>query len=478
MNEINIQLSAKQQEFLKASYRYPVTFYGGAKGGGKSYSLRNIALIRAVETPALQVGLFRETFPELRGNLIDPLFNEHPFLEQYYNKSEHMLRLPNRSVIEFNHCEGMKHVKRYQGREYHIIGIEEVGQWDEDTYSSLRGSNRTSRADVTPAMLLTGNPGGKGHKWLKRLFVQRQFRPEEDPADYHFIQAKVFDNYAIMTHDPGYLKKLKSEKNLVLRKAYLDGDWDIFAGQFFDEWRREKHVITPFAIPDHWERFGAFDPGYFHPCAFGWFAVDEIGRIYMYRELVEPGLRIDQLKRKVFSYPDSIKMRHIYGGRDCWAKGRDGTPCIEEQWRRFLPQYRVNIIPANTDRIQGASQMRAFLAWQDLPSGMEGPRLLFFDTCTRTIDCLPSLIHDEQRPEDVLKVDSSEANPFGGDDPYDMVRYFIMSRPRPSQKAEEDEVFIPKSYDQRVHDFMKRRRKQVAKMNKGKGFDKTLGGKW
>ena len=126
-------------------------------------------------------------------------------------------------------------------------------------FRTLLGSNRSSRPGIKARAILTGNPGGIGHAWLKRIFVERKFKEEERPEDYTFIQAFVQDNQALLENDPDYVHRLKTEPNEALRRAFLYGDWDIFAGQFFSEISRTVHLIKPFNIPHHWTRFGAYD---------------------------------------------------------------------------------------------------------------------------------------------------------------------------------------------------------------------------
>lgn len=470
-----ICLTDKQIQFLEASYDHPVVFFGGARGGGKSYGLRNLVLIRALEKPGLHIALFRKTYPELRANHIDPLLIEHPELREYFNKSEHIIRLPNSSIIEFCHCQNRDDVHLYQGREYDVLCIDEAGQWEEQTFQTLRGSNRSAKPGVKPVTLLTGNPGGIGHQWLKRLFIERSYNERERPDDYYFIQSKVYDCPPLIDNDPNYVHRLEAEPNQALRRAYLDGDWDVFAGQFFGEWRREIHVLpADFKIEKHWTRFAAFDPGYFHPSAFGWFAVDEQGAVYLYRELVQRGLRIDEIAREVKKFEDSSKLTAVYAGLDCWAKGRDGSPSIAEQFATLPNNITLNLVKANTDRIQGASQVRAYLAWKNLPVSMKGPRFFATENCTHSINCIPRMIHDPNKPEDVLKVDATETDPHKGDDCYDMIRYALMSRPLPSQRAQDFQI-IP--YEQRVQAWSQKRKKMSRQKNL-KSSDSTLGGQW
>lgn len=439
MHEIKIQLQPKQRLFLETIESTPITFYGGAKGGGKSKGLQLIMLLRRFKYANSTGAIFRRTFPELEGNHIRPLFQAFPSLREYYNESKKLLSLPNGSTLQFCHCNNEADVDLYQGREFHDLAIDEAGQWPESMFRRLLGSNRSSILGIRARAILTGNPGGLGHGWLKRLFVERRFNEREDPKDYNFIQALVDDNQALMDNDPQYVARLDSEPNEALRKAYRYGDWDIFAGQFFQEIKKEVHFIPPFEIPRHWSRFGAYDYGFNHPAAFGWFACDEDGNVYLYRELIQAGLRVDQFAKRLNGYPDTADLYPIVAGKDCWTQKstlRDDRqpPTVAEEFRT----HGINIQPAVIDRIQGAAQLRSYLAHQGRPGGK--PRLYFFNTCPVTFDTVSRMIHNPDNVEDVLKVDATDGDPMSGDDGYDMARYAIMSRPRISDP-------LPKQYD-------------------------------
>lgn len=430
MQELRIQLQPKQKLFLKAIENTRHTFFGGAKGGGKSGGLRRVILLRRFQYPNTHGAIFRKTYPELEGNHIRKLFDEYPSLRPFYNDSKKLLTLPNGSTLEFCYARNEKDLGNYQGREWDDLAIDEAGEWTESLILRLRQSNRSSRAGVKPRSMLTGNPGGIGHTYLKRVFIKRQFTAEEDPSDYAFIQALVDDNAALMDNDPEYVKILNAEKNPALRAAYRFGDWDIVAGAFFTELSRKVHLVKPFTIPKHWKRFGAYDYGYGHPAAFGWFCCDEDGNVYMYRELVQAKLRIDQFAALVNKHEDTQALDYIVAGHDCWvdknnAMNKNVAPTIAEAFAA----HKINLSKASIGRIQGASHLRNYLAWQDLPEGREEPRFKLFDTCPITFDCLTRMEHDPDRIEDVLKVDADNGDPNTGDDPYDMVRYGVMSRP-------------------------------------------------
>lgn len=429
MIDVKISLQPKQKLFLQTIEKTPVTFYGGAKGGGKSKGLRLIMLLRRLKYAGSYGVIFRRTYPELEGNHIRPLLEEFPFLREYWNEGKKLLSLPNGSTLQFCHCNNEIDVGLYQGREFHDLAIDEAGEWTEAMFRKLQGSNRSSKQGIKARTILTGNPGGIGHKWLKRIFIERNFNERERPEDHAFIQALVDDNMALMENDPDYIHRLDAEPNEVLRKAYRFGDWDIFAGQFFSEIRREVHMIRPIFIPPHWTRFGSYDFGFNHPAAFGWFAVDEDGNVYLYRELIKAQMRVDQFCKEINRFEDTAKLYPIVAGHDCWTKKGvltdSSPPTVAEEFSK----HNIMLKKAVIDRVQGASQLRKYLAWQNLASGRTKPRFFIFESCPISFDCLTRVQHDPGHVEDVLKIDAVEGDPYSGDDAYDMMRYAMMSRP-------------------------------------------------
>jgi phage terminase large subunit len=427
--ELRISLQPKQKEFRESIKAYSVSGFGGAKGGGKSYSLRNIFLARRFEYPRSTGAIFRKTFPELEANHIRPLFQEHQGLKEYWNESKKLLSLPNGSTLQFSHCTNEMDVLLYQGREINDLGIDEAGQWSESMFRTLLGSNRSSLPGVPARCALTFNPGGLGHGWIKRLFIDRKFNERERATDYHFIQALIADNKALLDNDPDYVHRLNTETSEALRKAYLYGDWDILAGQFFSELSRTAHLISPFEIPTHWNRFGAHDFGFNHPAATGWFANDQDGNTFLYREYIAAGKRVDEVASLLNRYPESKEIT-FFAGHDCWAKKSNtvnaaqgqNPPTIAEE---FL-SHGIHLRHATIDRIAGAAHLRSYLA---LRGEAKRPRFYIFNTCPITYDCLSRMVHDPNRVEDVLKQDAIDGDPMSGDDPYDMVRYGLMSRP-------------------------------------------------
>lgn len=368
-----------------------------------------------------------------------PLLKDFPFLERYYNRQRKVLALPNGSELWFCYCDHESDLLRYQGREFHDLAIDEVGQWLEAWFQTLRGSNRSSLPGYKARALLTGNPGGVGHKWLKRIFIDRVFNEREEPNDYNFVLATVRDNQALIDNDPEYLKNLLAEPNDALREAFLNANWDVFAGQYFGDFNRSIHVIKAFEIPTWWRRFGAYDHGYFHPYYFGSFACDDDGNVYLCRETGGRGRRLHEIVKEIYDACPEAKSMTIHAGHDCWSSGRDGGPTIAEQMQKgFVLKdlggrdelFKLSLNKANLDRVQGATQVRNYLSF-----GFDKkPKFFIFENCKHAIECLPRMLHDPSRPEDVLKVDATETDEWGGDDPYDVIRYGLMSRPPLSVK--------------------------------------------
>ncbi len=477
--ELRISLQPKQKAFLKAVEETPVTFYGGAKGGGKSKGVRDIMLLRRFRHDKTHGGIFRRTYKELEGNHIRPLLKEYPLLRDYWHDGKKLLSLPNGSTLEFCHCENEKDVETYQGREFEDLAIEEAGQWTEQMFRTLHGSNRSSTPGFSPRCLLTGNPGGIGHQWLKRIFIEKRFKPTERPQDYAFIQALVTDNPALLDNDPEYVHKLEAEPNEALRKAYRFGDWDIFAGQFYGELRREIHLIKPFDIPHHWTRFGSYDFGFNHPAAFGWFACDEDGNVYLYRELAQAQLRVDQFAEAIKRFQETETLSPIVAGHDCWQKKnvlKQGTaPTIAEE---FI-DHGIILKRAAIDRIQGASQVRSYLAWQSLSNGRSKPRFFIFDTCPLSFDALSRMLVDPDRPEDVLKQDATDGDPRTGDDLYDMIRYGLMTRPILAEPAKIAHIYGTKQWadhqQKRMQDSIEEQGQKQQQREQEENFFNTAG---
>ena len=233
--------SERQKEFFLSRARH--TAYGGARGGGKSWAMRRKFILLALAYPGLNLLLLRRTLPELRENHLIPMQREL-YGVAGYNSTERVFVFPNGSRIKLGYCDSAQDVYQYQGQEYAVIGLEEATHFTEEQMRFLTTCNRTTRTDIAPRMYYTCNPGNVGHAWVKRLFIDRIYRDGENPGDYLFIPARIYDNHVLLDADPNYIRQLQALPD-ELRRAHLDGDWDVHAGQFFREFSRSRHVIDP-----------------------------------------------------------------------------------------------------------------------------------------------------------------------------------------------------------------------------------------
>jgi phage terminase large subunit len=425
--------------------------YGGAGGGGKSYIARAIATAVAHIWPGSTSIIFRQTEGEVLENHYQKFRQELPpkvrdasgqWVPFYtWNGRDMAFSFPNsrNSRILLGHLGSMDDVFKYQGNEYDVMIFEEATHYLWAWISWL--INFRQRATVPgsiPFCVYPSNPGNIGHAWFKRLFITRDYREEEDPAEFAFVQAYLRDNDELRRRDPLYERKLNRLEE-PYRSWYKDGDWEAGAGSALPMLRRMRHLIPPFEVPDHWVRFGAFDWGYAHPWTFGEYAVNEDGRLFKLQSLTGhrhmPGVIAERIHGKV----DVKRLRYIDAGHDCWnerkAEGAN-APAIEEQFR----EMGIVLRKANISRIQGLNNLRDYLAWEH--QGPEGepddPWLVFFDNPNnrKCFEQLEGIVPDPDDPEDALKVDADEFGE-GGDDFYDETRYAAASRPRraPSQEG-------------------------------------------
>ncbi|MDL2259214.1 phage terminase large subunit [Eubacteriales bacterium OttesenSCG-928-K08] len=424
--------NARQQEFFLSRTRH--TAYGGARGGGKSWAMRRKFVLLALRYDGLQLLLLRRTLPELLENHGRPLQKELYGLADYHSGSR-AFNFPNGSRIRLGYCDKEADVYQYQGQEYDVVGLEEATHFTESQMQFLTTCNRTVRKDFAPRMYYTCNPGGVGHAWVKRLFIDKRYYNGESPQEYCFIPARVYDNPVLLSADPGYVKTLENLP-LHLRRAYLEGDWDALEGQYFSEFRRERHVITPFTIPDWWRRFRAMDWGYNDPCAVLWFACGPDGRVYVYREEYARQVLSSKMAQRIREYSKGEKIAYTVASPDAWQKrglvqkntdGAEGESIAEVFARGGVP-----LLKADNSRVAGWQRVREYLA--DAEDGL--PRLQIFSTCENLIRTLPLLLHSKTDVEDAA----------GGEDHApEALRYGLMSRPAKSQppKQNKSPVFDP-----------------------------------
>ena len=409
-------------------------FFGGARGGGKSDFLLGDYLQDVSLGDKWRGIIFRKTQPQLeelqiRASEIFPIYGAiykvksseaYPFSNCWY--------FPSGATLKFRYLERDSDAENYQGHQYTWIGFDELTNHATPApYDKLKACLRNPHG-ISGRIRASGNPGGKGHIWVKARFIDiaPPLTPYKDPVTEltrMYIPSRITDN-AYLRNDKKYIALLKASGSAELVRAWLEGDWDVVAGAYFDNWRSEKHVIKPFAIPKDWTRFRSFDWGSYRPFSVGWWAISDgtmlpKGALVRYREWYgmkqgEPnvGLKLnaEDVAKGIASREKGEVITYGVADPSCWKV--DGGVSIAEKMAKLGVRFKQ----ADNSRING---------WEELRSRLDGidsePMLYVFDTCRDFIRTVPALQHDENRPEDV----DSDMEDHAGDD----ARYAVMSRP-------------------------------------------------
>jgi hypothetical protein len=415
--------SGPQTEFLAASERE--VFYGGARGGGKSYAML-VDPLRYCSRPHHRALLIRRTMPELR-DLISKsqLLYSKAYPGAKWREQEKEWRFPSGAKIEFGYAENMTDVLRYQGQSYTWIGIDELPQYPSpDIYNFLRSSLRSVDKDIPVYLRATGNPGNIGSQWVKEMFVD----PAEPNSAFdikidtpvgvktitrRFIPAKLQDNPYLMQTDD-YYAMLASLPD-IQRKQFLDGDWDAYEDSAFPEFSKTTHVVEPFEIPKGWYKFRAADWGYSSPACVLWFAVDYNNNLWLYRELYTSKVTADIFAKQVLELESGEYIQYGVLDSSTWAKRGDVGPSIAETMIQQGCRWRQSDRSPKS-RISGKLEIHKRLLVND-----KEPGLRVFKNCRNLIRTMSTLPTDKKNPEDV------DTN--AEDHAYDALRYGCMSRP-------------------------------------------------
>ena len=438
----------ERQKLFLASHAKHIG-YGGARGGGKSWAVRDKAKRLCLRFPGIKILIVRRTYPELVNNHIMPLQAELPRTIARYNKTDKVFNFSNGSIIKFGYCNNDKDLDQYQGAEYDIVAIDEATQlqeiWLKKITACVRGVNNFPKR-----IYYTCNPGGVSHGYIKRLFIDKQYENGEIPEDYDFIQARVTDNKALMESQPDYIKQLEALPPK-LREAWLYGRWDIFEGQFFEDFRptpdidlctkagitqeealkqrRFTHVIEPFDISKGecrgWNIMRSYDFGYAKPFSLGYWAVDYDGTLYRIMEMYgctqTPDEGVKWSPDEQFKRISELEREHP------WLKGRKivdsvADPAIWDSSRgesiaETAARYGIYFTPGDHERIPGWMQVHYRMQFDE--NGYA--RMYVFNTCKAFIRTFPLMMYSETHPED-LDTKLEDHCP-------DEVRYMCMSRP-------------------------------------------------
>lgn len=395
--------------------------FGGARGGAKTHGIISQLMLddcqRRDNLKALllrRVGkAVRESFEDLRRKILSNTPHE-------YLRSSGVIKFPNGSRVILGHFKDARDIDAYLGLEYDLIVVEEATTLVEDRYKSIRTCCRTARNDWKARTYSSTNPGGVGHAWYKSRFIVPALSDQETST--RFVFATVEDNKYLDQDYRDTLEELTGWK----KKAWRYGDWDIAAGQFFTTFSSTAHVMSPIELPEYYYTWLAMDYGYglTHWNIAYLLSQDDHGNIYIRDELAHRKTLVPTIAKDLIDLLDRNKVKiptreiDFVLGSDAFTERGTSGESIAVQWRqaKFSPQL------AYMNRIDGASEVLRLLG--DPDEGIKS-HLRIFSTCTKLIDCLPSMEHDPRRPVDVLKQATSESG-IGGDDPYDALRYGIM----------------------------------------------------
>lgn len=449
-----------QEDFLAANE--PEVMFGGSAGGGKSYAML-IDPLRYVENPKFSGLLLRRTNDELRDLVME---SKNLYVKAFpgakWSEKASTWNFPSGAKMWFSYLDRDDDVLRYQGQAFNWVGFDELTQWPTAfPYNYMRSRLRSPDPTLPKHLRASTNPGGPGHMWVKKMFIDpappgeafwatdiesgevlRYPDNHRDPDKAgkplfkrRFIPSRLQDN-PYLYNDGEYELRLLSlpEKE---RRQLLYGDWNVAEGAAFTEWDPQLHVTEAFDIPKHWPKFRACDYGYSSHTGVLWFTVDpKSDTLFVYRELYVKGVIATDLADMIIDI-ESGDGRINYGVLDSslWHKRGDTGPSLAEKmiqrgcfWR---PSDR-----SKGSRVAGKNEIHRRL--QVDPYTGE-PRLVIFDNCRNLIAQLPTIPLDKRNPEDV------DTN-FEHDHLYDALRYGIMSRPSGHIFSDED-FYEPEPFD-------------------------------
>ena len=414
-----------QTSFLASAERE--VFYGGARGGGKSYAML-VDPLRYCHKAQHRALLIRRSMPELRDMIThSQRLYSRAFKGAKWREQEKEWRFPSGARIEFGYAENMTDVLRYQGQSYTWIGVDELPQYPTpDVYNFLRSSLRSVDPEIPVFMRATGNPGNIGSQWVKEMFVDpsepnKAFNVSIDTPtgvrkiSRRFIPAKLQDNPYLMQTDDYYIMLASLPE--VQRKQFLEGDWSAFENSSFPEFNKTTHVVDPFEIPRGWSRFRSADWGYSSNACCLWFAIDWDNNLWVYRELYTKKITADEFAKKVLEAEQGEFMRYGVLDSSTWAKRGDVGPSIAETMIQEGCKWRPSDRSPKS-RINGKLEIHKRLKVHEKDNE---PTLKVFSNCVNLIRTLPLLPLDKNNPEDV----DTDAE----DHAYDALRYGCMSRP-------------------------------------------------
>ena len=391
--------------------------FGGMRGGGKT-DLGLVKMLYGVHNTNYKGLVIRRNSVDL-SDWVSRARNMYSPLQAKFSGNPPTIRFPSGAFIKTGHLQDEKAYTHYQGMEFHRILIEELTQIPrEQDYLALIGSCRSTIPELKPQILSTCNPGGAGHSWVKQRFYDVAYKKAyTDPISGRtriFIPSSIEDNPTLMKNDPNYVKYLETLPE-DLKRAWRYGDWEVFSGQFFGKLRREKHICKPFKIPEHWVRYRSLDWGFNHDTACVWWAISPDRKAYIYRYYLKNNVPVSKAVQEILKIGkrDENLVQTTITDPAVWVR----NPYSEARATTMADTMIDNglmVQKANNDRVNGWKALRELLEWDEY----DDPRLQIFESCEPIFNGLTTLIHDEKKPEDVMKTI--------GDDVGDCVRYGAM----------------------------------------------------
>lgn len=428
--EVNVEYipNSKQKIFHKSNADEVV--YGGAKGGGKSCALVMEALAYALEHPKANMYIFRETYDDLEANIIREWKEKVPSELYTYNASKHQAKLINGTSLKFRYIRNYSDAEGYQGRSMDWVGIDELTKHEKRSVQVILSCLRSPKG-YPPRFRGTCNPGGIGHVWVKEDYIDSTNYGKEIIKDKvtgnlkQFIPATVYDNDVLMDNDPNYVKRLE---NLPEREkqAFLHGNWNIIEGRFFTSFKEEIHVINPIDIPKDWKRYISLDYG-LDMLSVLWFAIDNHGTIYVYREFNQSDIIISEAAEYItrYSYDENIRIRYAPG--DLWNRRQETGRSAAD----IFAEHGVILTKASRAREAGCYAIKELLKPFDIRDQESGkPRktskIKIFNTLKTLKKHIKIILADEKNP-----------NVYATEPHYithiiDALRYFCVNRVKPT----------------------------------------------
>lgn len=378
--------------------------------------------------------IFRRTFADLEKSLIRVSMEMFPRDLASYNSSKHVWKFINGSIIDFGYIDNEKDVYQYQSAEYDVIRFDELTHFTEYMYvymiSRCRGANTFPKGIKSST-----NPGGVGHTWVKKRFIDigepnkihEVINESGTSTTRTFIPSLVQDNKFLLENDPDYVKRLDNlpEKE---RKALKYGDWDIYDGVFFPEFSRRIHVVEPFDIPSHWDKYIALDYG-LDKFAVLFVAIDTKGEAYIYNQIHKENLIVSEACQMLKSYMRGEPFRMIYAPPDLWNRNRDTGKSTFE----VFMDNGITLTKAGNNRESGWLAVKEWLKVKKRRNEQTGEleevsSLKIFNNVLTLIEYLPQLQHDDKRVNDCA------TEPHELTHICDALRYFCVSRVSPSKE--------------------------------------------